>query len=242
MIRYQLRIWALALSLWSAGDAFAVDNTWYFTAGEIEIAYRYQQNFGQRLRHPLKARDCYFGKPDFIASFRGQEFLAPCQFILQTTRHLKTILEKGAAKYLFPLDADHAHLAIPTDLWQEKYSKRNLAEFLPQILREPTLVALYHTAEHLSAVDHKTSPVTAQVKNWKAQRNILGFYDSHSLQILPPRPDGSGHERVEDHQTVATFFFLAHRLAELTVFASGKSYSFDLSFHDELADSGGSMP
>ena len=235
MIRYQLRIWTLALALWSAGDALAVD-TWYFTAGEIEIAYRYQQNFGQRLGHPLKARDCYFNRPDFTASFQGKEFLAPCQFILQTTYQLRTILEKGAAKYLFPLDADHSHLAIPTDLWREKYNNTNVVESLPQILREPTLVALYHTAEHLSAVDRENSRMTAQVKNWKAQRNILGFYDGRPVQILPPHPDGSGHARVAGHQTILTFFFLAHPLAELTVTASGRSHSFDLSFDDDLAE------
>ena len=220
----------------TSGDAFAVDSIWYFTADEIEIAYRYQQNFGQRLGHPLKARDCYFGKPDFVASFRGKEFVAPCQFILQTTRHLKTILEKGAAKYLFPLDLDHAHLAIPTDVWREKYNQTNGPEILQQILREPTLVALYHTAEHLSEVDPKNSPMSAQAENWKAQRNILAFYDARPLQILPPNPDGSAHERVEGHQTVVTFFFLEHPLAELTLSALGKSHSFDLSFDDDMAE------
>jgi len=218
------------------GDAFAVDSIWYFTADEIEIAYRYQQNFGRRLHHPLKARDCYFGKADFIASFQGKEFLAPCQFILQTTGHLKTILEIGAAKYLFPLDSDHAHLAITTDLWREKYNQTNGPEILPEILREPTLVALYHTAEHLSEVDPKNSPMSAQVENWRAQRNILAFYDGRPLQILPPNPDGSAHERVEGHQTVVTFFFLEHPLAELTLSALGKSHSFDLSFDDDLAE------
>ena len=218
------------------GNALADDNIWYFTADEIEIAYRYQQNFGRRLHHPLKARDCYFGKADFIASFQGKEFLAPCQFILQTTGHLKTILEIGAAKYLFPLDSDHAHLAITTDLWREKYNQTNGPEILPEILREPTLVALYHTAEHLSAVDRESSPMSLQVENWKAQRNILASYDSRPLKILPPHPDGSAHERVEGHQTVVTLFFLAHPLAELIVSASGRSHSFDLSFDDDLAE------
>ncbi len=218
------------------GDAFAVDSIWYFTADEIEIAYRYQQNFGQRLGHPLKARDCYFGKPDFIASFRGKEFVAPCPFVLQTTRHLKTILEKGAAKYLFPLDLDHAHLAIPTNLWREKYNQTSGREVLQQILREPTLVALYHTAEHLSEGNRKNSPMSAQAENWKAQRNILAFYDGRPLQILPPYPDGSARERVDGHQTVVTFFFLEHPLGELIVSALGKSHSFDLSFDDDMAE------
>jgi hypothetical protein len=53
---------------------------------------------------------------------------------------------------------------------------------------------LYHTAEHLAA-DPKLARLTAQVKNWKAQRNILAFYDGRPLKILPrilTAPDTSG--------------------------------------------------
>jgi hypothetical protein len=38
------------------------------------------------------------------------------------------------------------------------------------------------------------------------------------------------------YQVVAGFFFLAHRLAEITISASGKFHSFDLSFDDDLAE------
>ena len=72
---------------------------------------------------------------------------------METTRHLKEMLAVGAAKYLFPLDADHAHLAIPMELWATKYSKLPSEQILSALLREPQLVALYHTAEHLEISD-----------------------------------------------------------------------------------------
>jgi hypothetical protein len=146
------------------------------------------------------------------------------------------MLENGAARYLFPLDADHAHLAVPVELWRKKYSHSYGAQLLPQILHDPALIALYHTAEHLSVTDSTGSPIATQIKRWKAKRNVLGFYDGRPVRILPPPPDGAADERLDSYQVVAGFFFLAHRLAEITISASGKSHSFDLSFDDDLAE------
>jgi hypothetical protein len=148
-------IGAVVFILFSVRTSSA-DSDWHFTADEIETAYRYQAYFGRRLYNPLNPSVCSFGKTEFTASFRGREFVAPCRFITETTRHLKFIIEKGAARYLFPLDADHAHLAIPADRWENKYRKLSVDEVFPQILSEPALVALYHTAEHLAISDPKT--------------------------------------------------------------------------------------
>lgn len=93
---------------------------WYFTTEEMEVVYRYQEMFGERLNNPLRARDCLFGKKKFVASYQRKEFSLSCRFIRETIRHLQVMLEIGAAKYLFPLDVDHAHLAIPSDLWEKK--------------------------------------------------------------------------------------------------------------------------
>jgi hypothetical protein len=109
-IRLAFRILVIVFFLNSTGPALGMDNGWYFTSVEIANAYRYQERFGHRLRHPLKPHGCYYGQSEFIASFQGKEFVAPCRFITESTRQLKQMLENGAARYLFPLDADHAHL------------------------------------------------------------------------------------------------------------------------------------
>ena len=116
---------------------------WFFTANEIADAYRYQQQFGARLRNPLEAQTCFEGKPEFAASHQGKRFVAPCRFVEETIRQLRDLLESGAAKYLFPLDVDSANLAVPADVYASKYEQLPREEILPALLREPTLVAIY---------------------------------------------------------------------------------------------------
>jgi hypothetical protein len=228
MIGHRFYASGLVILLWIGSAALASDS-WYFTASEIEIAYRYQQHFGRRLNHPLKPQDCYYGKAEFTAEYQGKTFLAPCVFIQHTTRHLKTMLESGSARYIFPLDVDHAHLAVPTDLWRAKYRQLTFGELLPRVLREPSLVAFYHTAEHLGRVNASRS---STINDWKAQRNVLGFFDGQPSKVLTPHPDGSGHERMENYRLVITVSFLAHWLGEIPLSASGKAHAFDISFED----------
>jgi hypothetical protein len=64
-------------------------------------------------------------------------------------------------------------------------------------LHDPALIALYHTAEHLSVTDSTGSPIATQIKRWKAKRNVLGFYDGRPVRILPPPPDGAADERLD---------------------------------------------
>ncbi len=58
----------------SSGQSFAKDDRWFFTANEMADAYRYQQQFGARLRNPLEPQTCLQGKKDFAASYQGRRF------------------------------------------------------------------------------------------------------------------------------------------------------------------------
>ena len=230
------KIIVMVILLKTAVPALGMDGGWYFTSTEIATAYRYQEQFGRRLRHPLKPTACSFGKSEFVASFQGKEFVAPCRFINETTRHLKQMLKNGAARYLFPLDADHAHLAVPTELWAEKYSKLSIGEVLPELLREPKLIALYHTAEHLTITDPNTGAASGTTKEWRAKRNVLGFFDGRPVKILPPPADGLAHDRPQHYENVGTVYFLAHRLGELAFSANAKAVTFDISFDEDSTD------
>ena len=226
---------AAVLLVRSVSNAELPSDSWYFSASEIESAYGYQEHFGRRLSRPLEPNGCYFGQSEFAASFQEKPFSAPCRFIFETTRHIKQLLEQGAAKFLFPLDADHAHLAVPTELFEQKYRKLSLEDILPSLLREPQLVALYHTAEHLSVADSKTGKSDSKAKEWRSKRNVLGFYDGRPIKILPELPGGAAYHRPPNYETVAVFYFLGHRLGELALTARGKAYAFDLSFDDDSA-------
>jgi len=84
-----------------SGGALAIEedpySTWFFTSEEITAAYQYQQNYGERLRAPLRATDCAFRDGEFTTFYRGARFRVPCRFITEVTRHLKQMLDVGAA-------------------------------------------------------------------------------------------------------------------------------------------------
>ncbi|MGE5303011.1 MAG: hypothetical protein ACM3TN_06755 [Alphaproteobacteria bacterium] len=204
-------------------------DTWYFSGDEIEAAYRYQLNFGERISHPIKGRNCLFGEKNIQVAYRGRQFPLSCRFVTQTISQISQMLEVGAAKYLFPLDADHAHLAVPKNLWEEKYSKLAPAEILPAILQDPSLVALYHTAEHLAAADPVTGKVDPKDKAWKEKRNVLGYYDGRRIKILPPNPAGAGVGLPDTYHSYGGFRFLASPGGQLNLFYKNGAIVFDIS-------------
>src|SRR6266481_219406 len=204
-------------------------DSWYFTAEEVEAAHQYQENYGERMRNPLPARDCLLGQNEFTATYKQTEFLIPCRFVMETTRHLKEMLAVGAAKYLFPLDADHAHLGIPAELWASKYSKLPSEQIWFALLRETKLIALYHTAEHLEISDPKTGKVNDEARAWKEKRNVLGFFDGRPIEILPPHPAGHGVGMPLGYNSYGGFNFLENPRGELFLFLNNKVVTFDLS-------------
>jgi hypothetical protein len=203
---------------------------WFFTAEEIEVAYRYQELFGERIQRPLRARGCLLGRDSFIATYRGMEFAAPCRFITETIRHLKEMLVTGAARYFFPLDADHAHLAVPLQLWESKYRKLSYDTLLPELVAEPALAALYHTAEHLALGDPRKGRVDPLTRRWKENRNVVGYYDGRPIIILPPEPRGIGATMPPPYYSVGSFNFLASRQGELNLFHDRQVITFDITF------------
>ena len=241
-VRQALCVALIIVFMHSVGRTSEVNRVWHFSSNEIDAAYRYQERFGPRLKSPVKPNGCYLGQTEFTASSRGKQFLVPCEFLKQTIRHLKQMFESGAARYLFPLDADHAHLAVPAEQWREKYSLLPADERLPAALRDRALVALYHTAEHLATDDGQSSHQEEVLKNWRAKRNVLGFFDGRPVEILAPLAHDAGHDIPEHYTNVVTINFLAHRLGELVFSVNGKSISFDLSFEeDATVDVAGSI-
>ena len=214
------------------GHAYSGDDPWFYTTDEIAIAYKYQEQFGARLRHPLKPEECWYRQKEFIASYRGRQFAAPCRFISETIRQLKELRESGAAKYFFPLDVDHAHLSVPMEVWESKYSKMRPDEVLPVLLREPSLAAIYHTAQHLNSGPVHTGFAT---EVWGQKRTVLGFYDGRPNESLAQRSDGSLNHAPMEYQWIEGFTVLAHVLGELQMVVGSSVVMFDLSFDDDRA-------
>lgn len=214
------------------GQAFAMDDRWFFTANEIATAYRYQQQFGARLRNPLEPQTCFQGKRDFAALYQGRRFVAPCRFVSETIRQLRELLESGRARYLFPLDVDSADLAVPADVYASKFKQLPKEEILPALLREPALVAIYHTAMHL---DPEVADSGFGTTVWGNERTVAGFYDGRPNQVLSPRSEGGVDNEAEGLVRLGGFTMMGHFLGELTFLANGTVVTFDLSFDNDRA-------
>jgi hypothetical protein len=227
--------WAGAAMVLGATGATAQSSreSWYFSAADIGAAYQYQEAYGGRMRNPLPAFSCMTGNTDFAATYRGVPVQVACRFINEVMRHLKGMLDIGAARYLFPLDADHAHLAVPADVWAEKYDKLSPAQLMVALLREPKLVALYHTAEHLEPGAKINGTDDAGVRRWREQRNVLGYFNGRPLQVLPPHPDGFGVGLPDGLVSYGGFNFLASPRGELMILQGERAIAFDVSLEME---------
>jgi hypothetical protein len=223
MFRIRSFLGALFMLAASSGQAFAgSDDPWFFTADEITSAYRYQQQFGARVRNPLDPQACFRGATDFLALYQGNRFAAPCRFVHETVRQLRELLESGTAKYLFPLDVAATDLALPAEIYASKYKNLPREEILPAALREPSLVAVYHTAVHLNPEDSKR-PV------------IAGFFDGQPDRILPPGTDDRVDFDSRKLIRIGGLSIMAHFLGEITFVTKDGAVTFDLSFESDRA-------
>ena len=182
--------------------------------------------------HPLPSRFIHLAGGGFVAGCRGWRQWHPVgwRFIDETTRHLKELVQTGAAKYFFPLDVDRADLAVPAELWESKYSSMPLDEILPALLSEKSLMAVYRTAAHLSIVDAKTGNIDPVAKAWKKKSHVLAFYNGRPATILPSQPESRGMIEPQGYRTAASVYFVAHRLGELVFMVDERVFVLDLSF------------
>ena len=226
MLQIRTFVGAVMILAAFAGQAFAgSDDPWFFSADEIANSYRYQQQFGARLRNPLDPQACLQGEKDFSVNDHGHRFAAPCRFVKETVRQLRELLESGAATYLFPLDVAGADLALPTEVYASKYKNLPRGEILPALLREPLLVAVYHTAGHLKP------EAGTRVK----RRTVVGFFNGQPNQILPLDNDGRVDYDSQKLVRVSGLSIMAHFLGEITFVTKDGAVTFDLSFESDRA-------
>jgi hypothetical protein len=184
----------------------------------------------QRLSRRLNPAACFSGSTEFVASWRGKKFLAPCRFIHETLRHLRAVSDMGGAQLIFPLRTDHVHLAVPAELWNEKYYGVPEDESLSTLLWESRLVAVYHANDALALPDSKGAGAEANNRQPHDSRQVLGYYDGRVVEILPARANALANR----YRSVAWFYFLPRRLDELATFYPGQGVVFDISFDYEL--------
>jgi hypothetical protein len=228
----------LVVLLFSSTGQGACRSNPAFTGNQSEIASGYREQFDQPLSRHLKAVDCFSGRTEFLASVRGKTFLVPCRFITETTRHLKEILESEGGNSVSRLYADHGHLAVTSELWEQKYRRLPNDQILPVMLRDPLLVAIYHAACGLPTVERKTPEGTPKAKDWEKRRSIVGFYDGRAMENLPILKRGSELDQPQHYVLFTWFYISPHPFGELAFSSKGTSMAFDISFEDDIAPGG----
>lgn len=195
-------------------------------AMETEINRGHQPQPGDRLSRPSKPVDCYSGEEEFAVSAQGRRILAPCRFSKATTEHLKNILASESTNHPFALDVDHAHLAVTAEVWDEKYRNLPRDEILPALLRDTSLVAIYHLACHTPIADRKTAGTI-----W---RSFAGFYDGRRIEKLPSSKAGSDPTQAQYYRTFAWFYTSVNKSTGLDHSAQGKSAAIEIFFDDDF--------
>jgi hypothetical protein len=232
-----LTVLVVLLSI-SPGHAACRNNPSSLTPNQTEIASGYREQVDQPLFRHLKAVDCFSGQTEFLTSVHGKTFLAPCRFITETTRHLIQISESEGGNSLSSLYWDHGHLAVTSELWEQKYRKLPNDQILPVMLRDPSLVAIYHAACSLPIVERKTAGGTPKAKEWDKKRSVLGFYDGRAMENLPSLKPGAGLDQPQHYKLFTWFYISPHPFGELTFSVKGRSMAFDISFDDDVAVGG----
>ncbi|MDP2668508.1 MAG: hypothetical protein Q8P07_01590 [bacterium] len=208
---------------------------WYYSASEISSAYRYQHDYGRRLKNPVS---CDINGGNCTANFKGKKIGVPEKFLNEVKRHIVEMLKTGAARYIFELDAGHGHLALPTDTLEWYWKKYDdQVELLEAIFCDRNLSVLYHTAEHLKVTENNP----ADVKDWQAKRNVLAKFDESQIKILEPMKNGAGRGVESPLNSFGGINFSVHKNGNLFLFVKsedGSMYalSLDMSFDDNFSD------
>jgi hypothetical protein len=234
MVANMLRVLCLAVLLCLPGvsgvRADAAGDAW-LTASATTAVVRNDAQPSSRLSRPLNPAACSSGGSEFVASWQGKKFLAPCRFIHETISHLRAASKTSATQTNFPLRTDHVHLAVPAELWEEKYSRLPKDEILSAVLRESRLVAVYHANDALTLADSEGEKAEPTKRPPYDNRQVLGYYDGRVIEILPARANALA----DRYRSVAWFYFLPRRLDAPTAFSGNEAVTFDVSFDHDLA-------
>ncbi|MBM3199539.1 hypothetical protein FJZ53_01290 [Candidatus Woesearchaeota archaeon] len=203
---------------------------WYYTREEAKRVYEKEYEEGERLNNYIK-----FENGEYIGSKFGKTFEVSENFIKQTLKQLEETLEKGYAEHIFRLDCFHSHLFVPEESF-DKYKDLDHVESAKVYVYDTQLGALYHNAEHLTAVD-KEGNIDPIAKDLISKRSVLGWYDGRPLEQTHPTEDmplaireANSASIPDGYHTIGSLTFKATKNGEFSIFHKGKEIRVDISF------------
>jgi len=168
-----------------------------------------------------------------IGSMNGKEIEVPAEFVGRVLGHLKRMLEAGALRFIFRLDAFHGHPYMDADLYEQRYGNelQDVVEETRILLADRDVEILYHNSEHLGHADNPA------VRELVQKRNVIGRTVDASVEILP-LPEGPGRVTARSAPEGTTNFrayikFAANKNGEFAISFKGKEIRLDLSLDDD---------
>lgn len=157
---------------------YSNDFEWGYTLEQMGEKYDEMYASGKRLdqRAYFDADAGTFKLP--LTDSWGGDFEMPSRLIENVTLHIEHALERGYVNYVFFPDMGHSHVFIPQDAWDSHYSQFEVSEGsqrYAQMLDDPDIKFLYHTAEQLELLDENDEPLLDRQTQWRYQtRNLVG--------------------------------------------------------------------
>lgn len=218
---------------------YQTDFDWGYSAKAMDQRFEEVYASGKRL-----AKRAYYdtAKKKFILPFypeQGGDVVLSKRLIQNVRRHIEEALERSYVQNIFFPDMGHSHFFIPSKSWKEKYNNypiNQFAQMYSDLLNDPELKVLYHTAEQLKMLDEKQQVLPDRETQWRFYtRNLVG--------------DNSGLGRLEIHRNLeqsantvrdaegyeywgSGFNVSASKDGCFPYSYKGKTYYFDLSLYD----------
>lgn len=199
---------------------------WHFSPQEMDTIYAREYVGEKLLKNRLRREG---GK--IVGAVGGASLEVPEAFVLRILDDLRQMIEAGATRLIFRLDAFHAHPFMDEALYYERYGResKSLLEDAKILVNDPDVGMLYHNSEHLLVEADDAASVRIYAK-----RNVWSFGLGKEIVILP-LPDGK--VKAASAPAGTTGFrrfpaFAAHKDGEFILRANGTEIRLDISLDD----------
>ncbi len=126
----------------------------------------------------------------------GGAVVLPRRHVESVRRHIERALELGYVEFIFFPDMGHNHFFVPQERYDTIYAPYEvpeLSKMYGEIINDPSLLVLYHTAEQLKMYEEKVL-LTDRHLQWRYYtRNLVGDNDAAGNVFLLHDFSGMGN-------------------------------------------------
>lgn len=169
---------------------------------------------------------------------RGGSVKIPAIFIKSVQRHVEEAFRSGYVDGLFFPDMGHSHFLIPDAKWAvyQRMPVAEISKFYEQVMADPDLLVVYHTAEQLRMRQPDGRLVDDRHVQWRFfSRNLIGDNRGEGRLELHQEPTHSYNTMsgLEGYYWYgAGFNISANKDGCFAALVHGKELRYDLSLYD----------